>query len=366
MERILTLTSNDFYTGTSAGAHVDKGGLWWKAEGVNTFVDTTASSTNAGLLQACEAPTDISSTLSGNPTDFAVDGTDMWFVSSGGDIGNVDLTAELSANIIETGTTNMGTGCEMFKPVGGTKYLYYFNNLTQIGRHDLATTEDDAWQTGLNSSLIRPIVKFKDQLYYGNGRTVGSISDDGLGAETHQANVLDLPADMNITALADDGTYLIVGATTNTGLNPTVYGNTRVFFWDTNSASWTREFEIPDTHIVAIRRVGNRVYAIGGRGFWVFSFQTRPYKIRSLDSAQTPSSTATNFHGSISSVNNAVLWGGGANSNVLSYGEMMQGIGVDNVYHHPFQYTTDNAITTMVVADAKVDRMYTGTANGNL
>lgn len=360
MQRLLTLTSQDFYTGISAGAHVDRGGLWYKADGVNVFRDTTASSVEAGLLQSSPTPTDISSTIAGIPTDYAIDGTDMWFVTSGGDIGKVDLTTDSNCTVVETSITNMGTGCEMFQTSGGSKYLYYFNGNTQIGRHDLSTTQTDAWATGLNSTKTRPIVKFKDRLYYGNVTTVGSIYGSTPSNDT---NVLDLPADMLITALEDDGTFLVIAATTNTALNSTVYGNTRVYFWDTNQSSWTREFEIPDTFITALRRVGDRIYAVGGRGLWVFSYQSRPQKIRSLDTGDVPGS---NYHGAISSINNAVIWGGGGNSEVLSYGEMMQGIGVNNVLHMPYAYSTDNARTTMIAADVRTNKMYTGTANNNL
>lgn len=360
MQRLLTLTSDDFYTGISAGAHVDRGGLWYKADGINVFRDTTASSENAGLLQSSPTPTDISSTIAGIPTDYAIDGTDMWFVTSGGDIGKVDLTGSSSATVVETSITNMGTGCEMFQPSGGSKYLYYFNGNTQIGRHDLSTTQTDAWATGLNSTTVRPIVKFEDRLYYGNVNTVGSIYGS---TPSNDGNVLDLPADMLITALEDDGTFLVIAATTNTALNSTVYGETRVYFWNTNENSWTREFKIPDTFITALKRVGDTIYAVGGRGLWEFNFQTRPRKIRSLDTGDVP---GDKYHGAISSINNAVLWGGGGNSEVLSYGEMMQGIGVSGVLHMPFQYATDLARTTMIAADVKTGTMYTGTANNNL
>lgn len=359
---ILTLTSKDFYTGKSTGYHVDRGGLWGDACGINVFTDPDNNTVEAGLLQTSPTPTDISSTIAGNPTDYAVDGTDMWFVTSGGDIAKIDLSSPASAcTVVETSITNMGTGCEMFQPDGGSKHLIYGYSNTKIARHDLTTTSTDVL-TGLNSTTVRPIRKFKDRLYFGNVDKLGFVIDDGAAGFDGGGNTLDLPADKLIMALEDDGTFLVIAATTNTSFTQNVHGDTRVYFWDTNVNSWNREWVIPDTYVYAMQRVGDRIYALGARGLWMFNYQTRPVKLRDI----TGDSTLGSYHGAMSVLNNAVLWGGNGNSEVHSYGEMLQGIGVREVLHCPYAYPTNNARTTMVAADTRTGFMFTGALTNKL
>lgn len=385
MKRLLTLTSNDFYTGLSAGAHVDRGGLFSDAEGVNVFVNPTQDSVDAGLLQTCATPTDITGTVSGIPTDYSIVNGEMWFVTTAGDIASVDLsgTGNASVEVDATahtfaGTTynGIGTGCQWFaEQQGATNYLYYFSHIDStyyLSRVSEGGTDDaDYLSLGSVAPTVRPIVQFKDRLYYGdiynpgskNTYCISSLYSNASSTITSERDSLDMPTNRMVTALTDDGTYLVIAATENTSLDRAYYGDTSVYFWDTNQSSWTREFKIPDTHITSMYRVGDRIYAVGGRGLWVFSFQSRPYKIRTLG---TSDSTGTNYHGAIGSLNNAVLYGGGGNSKVFAYGEMMQGIGVNNVYHCPFAYPSDNANTSMICADGKPNYIFTGNANSKL
>ena len=388
MKRILTLTSNDFYTGISAGSHVDRGGLWSEAGGINVFTDVTAQTADAGLLQTCASPTDISGSISGNPTDYSILGSELWFVTTDGDIASVNMATDtVTVEVDSTGHTfaagtydAIGSGCQWFSAQkGAVDYLYYFSNIsgTWFVSRVAADGTDDADWTSLGTSTAnapktRPIVRFKDRVYFGdiddtgsrNTFCVSSISSDSSSTISVNRNVLDISTSQEITALADDGTFLVIAASES--FNRSYYGNTTVYFWDTNQSSYTREFQIPDAHIVSMTRVRDTIYAVGATGLWAFSFQTRPIKIRHLDSSMSATGAAFAYHGSSSPLNNAVLWGGGSQSKIWSFGEMIQGIGVDSVLHQPFENDSDNTVTTMIAADAKFNTVYFGTAGGNL
>src|SRR3990167_8428709 len=61
---ILTLTTKDFLTGIASSAHTERGGLFFKADGVTPVYDAggTASTQN-GLLQAGPTPTDFTASV---------------------------------------------------------------------------------------------------------------------------------------------------------------------------------------------------------------------------------------------------------------------------------------------------------------
>ena len=386
MKRVLTITSDDFYTGISAGAHVDRGGLFAEADGVNVFVDTTASSVNAGLLQTCSAPTDITSGIAGIPVASAVDAinSQLWYgTTSTADstIATISLTTDATPVSEFTSIRHLGTGMEIFQPSGGgTRHLYYFDvdaaTITQsrLRRIDIDSggpVQADVLTTlnfdqNIQGTFVnRPMIPFRDGLYFGHWNNVGSVRDDLAGGTIDTAADLDLPEDKLITALSEDGNFLVIGATSNFDLNRTFRADTRVYFWDTNQSSWTREWAIPDSHIISLRRVGDLIYAVCGTGLWGFNYQTRPFKIRRLDSSDLPSATTYAYANASDDNNNAVLFGGDL-VGVSSYGEPMQGIGVNNVLHTPYADPSTNESATLVVADARFDRLFVGTGGPGL
>ena len=101
----------------------------------------------------------------------------------------------------------------IFKPSGGsgTRYLYYFNvdaatpTVSRIGRIDIdagTPTNTQNWKTDLNfdantasTYINRPMIPFKDGLYFGHMNSVGYIRDDQASDVLYQANDLDPPED---------------------------------------------------------------------------------------------------------------------------------------------------------------------------
>ena len=393
MKKLLSLTTKDWFTGLAAGSHLDTGGLWYEAKGINPFVDTSGKTRNAGLLQSCTDVTDITNSISGVPLAYASDlqNDEMWYVASSmastegtiAKIGMLGMTSP-SAEFTTGGTRGLGSGMGIFQPSGGTRYLYYFDvdaasitqsRLMRIDIDSVTPTIQTAVLTDLNfntdftaSYLARPMIPFKDGLYFGHMNNIGYVRDDGDADIITSSNDLDITDDKIITALSEDGTFLIIAATSNTSMDYRYTGDTRVYFYDTNQSSWTREWAIPDSHIYGMKRVGNAIYAMTGSGIWVFNYQTRPYKIRTLDNNQTGTSSYV-FNNSVSVFNNAFAWGSQNNLDINVYGEPMQGINLTGVFHTPFSSGStpkDDYNVSMMASDARKDVVIVGSTGSGI
>ena len=275
---ILTLTTKDFLTGIAPSAHTERGGLFFKADGVTPVYDAAGTaSTQNGLLQAGPSPTDFTasvvvdvpfaSTSGVNSAFLYILGSSGHFYSKG--LGSAAVTDERSATPI----TDPANGITIWAPAGGTNLPYYWQK-TQIGRWDGSAAPGgftDALYTGLTSTNLHPVHQFVGNVYYGNFSKVGALLDAGAAAISHSTNVLDIKNNELITSISDDGVYLVIAATSNIAGGNRFARNT-IYFWDTSSSSWSREYEIRDPFIFALKRIGNTVYALGQYGIWEVSF----------------------------------------------------------------------------------------------
>lgn len=285
---IITISTKNFLTGIAPSAQIDNAGLFFKALGVTPVYDPGGTeSVENGLLQAGPAPTDFTgSVIVDVPFAGFVDYvSDQPFLFMLGASGHLYIKAPGAATPIDmrsgTPITNPSNGIITFQPNGGSKKLYYFQR-TQIGTWDMSGTYPTGWTdnayTGLTTTLLHPAHKFYDRVYYGNARFVGSLKDDGAAGVTHTANDLDLPGSLNVTALSDDGVYLAIAVTNNLAGTDN-FSDTRILFWDTNTSSWQREYAIDDPFIIALKRVGNVVYAFGQYGIFQCTFDGGVKKI---------------------------------------------------------------------------------------
>ena len=282
MERpILTLGPKEFLRGLSGSAHSVYGGLFYTARGLSPLRDLgDVEEENIGLLQTAPVGTG-SGTLSDVPIvgdkDFDPAGTSSYLYIIGSE-GHFYKTAQGTVSVTDlrssTPITSPSNGVAVFAAAGGTKYLYYWQN-TQIGRWDLSGSYPTGWTdnhfTGLENVQSHPTHKLFDAIYYGNDYKVGAITDDGAASVTHNTNVLDFPSHLQVTALEDDGVYLVIAVASDkkyVGANV----DTRIVFWDTSSSSWSREYRIADPAIADMKRIGNIVYAIGRYGIYTVSF----------------------------------------------------------------------------------------------
>ncbi len=355
--RIFSLMTKDYLTGIASGAHIERGGIWHKAEGINPFVNPRQESVDTGLLQTCSAPTEVTGGVGGTPLSTAtrVTGANAGTTYIGTSLGvsQIDMSADNNATSTLT-VANMTNGLELFQSRGATaEYLYYWQT-TQIGRYgDLngTPTATDAWVTGLQDTSYHPTHKMWDEIYYGNKDRIGQIKDDGAGGQTHSANVIDFESNMLVTALDDDGQFLVVGLSTNQGDN-NIYGHSLVRFWKINSSSWSYEWAIPEANIIAIKRVGTAMYALCPYGLYIFNRSTAPRLVRSFKD-----NAPFGMHNALSSLGDSVVNGTGANATLGFYGRILPD--VPTAYHE--LYSGGSGAVTLVDATIKNNRVFVGT-----
>lgn len=298
----LTLTSKDFLTGIAPSAHSVGAGLFYKAKGVTAIANPgSTEATDNGLLRGGPAATDFTA---GVVVDNIVCGVKDYTGATSnlfmlGDSGHFYKKTfdDTNPTDLRSGTpiTNPSNGMAIFQPVGGTKYLYYWQK-SQIGRWDLSGTYATGWTdnqyTGLQTDYQHPVHRLFDRVYYGNSDRIGSLKDDGAAGVTHTLNVLNFPSYFVCTALSDDGIYLAI-AITNNNQSISAFADTRLLFWDTNTSSWQREYSIPDPFIISLTRMGNMVIAQGYYGIYECSFDGGVKKILSRLTAGPTGSTRT-------------------------------------------------------------------------
>jgi hypothetical protein len=368
MKKILSLTAKDWLSGITQGTHIPSG-LWIGASGINPFVNPVRTSTSLGALQAGPAVTDKTGAVVGETPIAWVTGIDgnsgkenLWF-STTGKFYSFDLSDDTGPTDRRT-VANMANGLGTFQAAGNAqKYLYYWQK-TQIGRFNLAATYDDDWSvtvapgdnTGLQSTVHHPVHKFYDALFYGNKDRIGSIRDDGAADVVHATNDLDFESDYTVTTLSDDGLYLVIGMTNNIDDGANIYSGAKIRFWDTNSSSWEREWDLPAPDIISIKKVGIRMYALTSVGLFVFNFSTPPQLVYSLLSTDTAGvSSTTGSHHSMDVLGEGVLWGSG--TRLHYYGKMIPQ--AERAYHQPFAVPSGTA--TMVASSAKYQKVFVGT-----
>lgn len=281
MQKILSIGSKQFLSGIAPSAHTENGGLFLSANGVTPLYDAggTASAEN-GLLQAGN----VGTTFQEGIADAIICGREnvistvpyLWMMGAAGHfyvkvVGATDVTDRAATNVI----ANPANGLEIWGPSAGTTLLYYWQK-TQIGTFNMTgnnhpASPDANWTdnvyTGLTSTTNHPTHQFSGNIYYGNDNYIGSITDDGSATPVHVATSFRLPKRMKVTAVTDDGTYLVIAATTNSaGYN--TFSENIIYFWDTISSTFTRAFEIRDKYVYSLVKISGTVYAFGQYGIY--------------------------------------------------------------------------------------------------
>lgn len=380
MRLLLSLGSKQFLSGLAPNAHTETGGLFFKADGVTPLYDAggTASVEN-GLLQAGPAAVAYGD---GNNTGATADAIFcgemniiatvpyLWMMGASGhfylkQVGSGDMIDRASANPI----ANSANGMAIWGPAGGAVLLYYWQK-TQIGTFDMSGNDhpaspDTHWvdnaYPGLNSTANHPTHKFVGNVYYGNGITVGALTDAGSGTVGHSTNVLDYPARYKCTALSDDGTYLVVAVSENSAGSNT-FATNKIYFWDTFSNSWTREWTIRDPYVFALQKIGNAVYAFGQYGIWEVSFGGVKKVLSRLIGFGTMTDVAAGY-----GANRAIVYNDSAllfatDTTVDTFGKLAPDL--NNAYFKHFKIPLGRP--TFVSADLDVGRVYVATTSNRL
>lgn len=353
MQKILELTTKDFMTGLAISSHYPASGIFIDGGGINPYRNALTGGADVGLLQTSEDGTDISSTV---VVDKIIGGTYLgssfkgYFIGDSGHFYDLNTSALTSAPTdLRSGTpiTNPADGMAIYQINGGTKYLYYAQR-TQIGRWDLSGSHPTGWldnyvgsggsgfAVALQSTDIRPMHQFLGNLYYGNKDRIGALYDDGTATIRHDDNLLDIPSDYTIVSIDDDGQYLIFAATTNTiSGNLNILTSNKIFFWDTVSNSWNKEWTIPCAYIASIQTLGSFQVAITSNGIYAFSFSTPPTLLLPLSSNDTPARVGgVSPTDGLATVKDEVLYWLNSNEQICAWGKPIPGL--SNRFYKPF------------------------------
>lgn len=376
---ILTLSTKDFLTGIAPNAHTERGGLFYTAAGVTPVYDPggTASVEN-GLLQPGPAPTNYSgSVVVDNPiasvAGFGNSNTPyLFFLGSSGHfyrkaLGSGDVTDLRSGTPI----SNPANGMAIWKPVGGTKYLYYWQT-QQIGVWDLSGTYATGWNddgpaddlTGLANTTAHPVHPFLDRVYFGNDTKIGALLDNGASSYSFSLNVLDVKSTERVYALSDDTTFLVAAATDNVNADNRFAVNT-IYFWDTYSSSWNREYIIRDPFIWALKRIGRSVYAFGQYGIYEVTYDAGPRKLLSrLIGFGTTADLNSGYGANRAAVYNQTALMFATDSTIDTFGPLSPDLPA--AYYKSFKVPSGVGTPTLVDALFDVGRVYIGTDGGKI
>lgn len=381
MKKILELGPEQFMTGIAAGSQLQNTGLFTRAEGITTVRNPFIESDDFGILQASPAPEDLTgSTILDTPIAWAIDPVDsdtgfgkVYFWGANGYLYSISLVGDASPvniNVEEElgGMTLGANGLFVMTHDNGEKRVWYFRR-EAIGFYDLsgaASFNNDIY-AGLEDTMHHPVHKLFDRIYFGNGRFIGLVEDDGAGGLNVDNGALDLQAGMTVTTVSDDGHYLVIGATTNPpvpggGAGSLPHGTTKIFFWDTNSSSWEREWIINDSAVYAIRRVGSVMQALTGRGIYAFTIDTPPQMILPFMNAADAPSSQYPSHFMADVLGEALVWANAAGS-VSSWGKFTPAM--KNAYIKPFSGFGGSDLS-LICANAKTNDLYVGSGQSEL
>jgi hypothetical protein len=381
MKKIFELGPSHFLSGIASGSQLQNTGLFARAEGVTPVRNPFLESDELGILQASPAPTDLTgSSVLDTPIAWTVDPNDndtgfpvLYIWGDDGYLYKIDLTGDsdpVNVNVSKTvsGMTLGANGLFVLEHSTGVKRVWYFRH-ESIGYLDLtgfASFNNDEY-TDLEDTIHHPVHRLFDRRYFGNGRYIGQVEDDGSGGLTVERQALDLEAGMTVTTISDDGHYLVAGATTyppmlGGGIGSLPHGTTKIIFWDTNSSSWEREWIIADSAVYAIRRVGSVMYALTGRGLYAFTIDTPPQMVLSFMNLGDAPSPQFPSHFTADVLGEALVWGNAAGS-VSSWGKF--GPSMKNAYFKPFAGFGDFDLS-LICASAKTDDLYVGTGEDKL
>ena len=121
--------------------------------------------------------------------------------------------------------------------------------------------EDDSFGTFTNSGAYKPMYELNLSLFIGDGKYLASVDSAG----DFSANSLDIYADQIITTITGVGTDLLIG--TIMGANKSY---SKVFLWDTISASWTIEDDVPEIGVNCFIPTDNITFAQCGTAGWIY------------------------------------------------------------------------------------------------
>jgi hypothetical protein len=377
MQKLFELTSQDWMKGLAISGHYPSTGIFTEAKGINPFLSPFYGQSDMGLLQTSAAAQQVGvvvDTVLGGWFDGAA--FKAYFIGDDGHFYDQNTSSDNAPTDLRSGTpiATAGEGVCIYQINGGTRYLYYARE-SFIGRWDLSGSYPTGWDdtyigtagtistSEMRATKIRNFHPFVGNMYWTNKDRIGALVDLGtgsFGASNVIPSALDLPSNMTAVDIDDDGYYLVVAATENvTSGNTSINTINKIYFWDTNSNSWQREWTIHTPFIAAITSMGGLMYALCADGLYAFSFNTPPQLVIPFSTADSPSATGGEVPTShLLDEKNGTLYWASADGCVSAYGSPIPGMSPR--FFKPFN--SIDALTRLVLWSGKL-KAYISTAN---
>lgn len=365
-------------SGEGRSQYDDTGGAWQQSIGLNAFL---GDDTSRFLVATTAAPTRLDSggtTITDTPIAYTFDprfsNNYMYLLGSGGRFYSVFSNSTLAVirpqstlTAINAPTGGMATGTDS----GGNSYLFYGRD-SRLGRWDFNTADSAThWNesTVLNSSPLHPMHKVFNTIWFGNKFTLGAIplssllNDAGSIAAVVTAQVTIDNANSTITAIGDDGRYVIFASTVLEQDSDSTAQDARIFWYPAVGINWDWEVTIKGERAIrAIVRNSLGTFAIGEQSIYQLVFGQPAKLVRTfgtadaihfdplIDGAGRPNS-ATQFGDSLIFGQQGAVFGKRYPAEPVSFSHPLQG---------------HNGNVSMIAPDFQKNKVFVGTDTNRL
>ncbi len=372
--KLLQLTPKMLRSGVARSQHDSTEGIWQSAIGLNPFLEddaarflcaTTASPTRIGSADFTDIPIAYAIVFYSTNAAMAVLGASgrFYLVFSDG------TYVVVRPQSILTALTNPTGGMVPVTDSGGNSYLF-FACRQDLGRWNLNTADSAAhWNinnNGLANTNHHPMKRVFDQVYFGNGRYLGTIPLTSLHNQaTTFTNInfqlIDFGADQTVTAIGDDGRYALVAMSRQFDETTSAETEARIVWYPNVGINWDWEVTLKGERAVrSIIRNSLGTFAICERNTYQLAFGAQPKLVRNFSTSDSPGGAF-----------NAISQGVGPRVNIAApfgdamvfgkrgamFGKRFPTEGV--TFSHPLQGHTSDI--SMVAPDFVKDKIFVGT-----
>lgn len=301
MARILELTAKSLRTGEARSKFDDQGGLWAQAIGLNAFISDDAyrfllATTKAPTQRGADEITDIPIAYFRRPHTGQSQYT--YIIGDTGRVYKLDttdgtVTVIRPQNTLTALTGPMGSATQV---IAGDEFaIIPVSNKIVVWDYDEAddTSHWDDSTSGISASFATPFHHLFDSAFFGNGGFLGRIPLDKAdkssllsSIEKESLNFHTGSSGQEVSALGDDGRYLIIGISVNVRDGDTTSSNEARLLWYSGvGPNWEWETTIPGERMIrAIVRTAIGVFAIGEQTIYQIAFGSVPKLVRTFSS----------------------------------------------------------------------------------
>lgn len=303
MKAILELVAKALRTGEARSKHDNDGGAWESALGLNPFLSndafrfliaTTAAPTRVGEEEIEDIPIAFANPDLSNPTS-----GDGFLLGNAGKFYRVtpdDEVTVIRPQTTLTALTNPTGGMTTLKDADDNEYAFLatFDKLVRWDFDDEDST--DHWNEGnaLHGAWQHPFHHLFDSEFFGNRNYLGRIPLDAVHDQSTTLSNVEFEAlrvgddGEVITAIGDDGRYLIAAISRVLDATNDTANRTRLIWYSGVGDNWEWEATFEgEVAVQAIVRNALGVFAIAEQGIYQISFGQQPKLLRTFSSSDS-------------------------------------------------------------------------------